>query len=180
MAELEQDTGNLEIGNQAIWSVSSCKPGYGVSQLRDNSQDTYWQSDGIQPHRINIEFSQKTAVKRISIFADYKLDESYTPNKIAIRAGTTFHDLEQITVLDLEEPEEWVDIQITNKDGTPVKAFLFQIGILSNHQNGRDTHVRQVKVFEPGAPVAAGSAGLAAGNTANFESVEFTSMLTCR
>lgn len=33
----------LEIGGQAVWSVSSCKPGYGVVQLRDNSTDTYWQ-----------------------------------------------------------------------------------------------------------------------------------------
>ena len=33
----------LEIGGQAVWSVSSCKPGYGVAQLRDNSTDTYWQ-----------------------------------------------------------------------------------------------------------------------------------------
>lgn len=33
----------LEIGSQAVWSVSSCKPGYGVSQLRDDSTDTYWQ-----------------------------------------------------------------------------------------------------------------------------------------
>lgn len=31
----------------------------------------------------------------------------------------------------------------------PVKAFLFQVAILTNHQNGRDTHIRQVKVFEP-------------------------------
>ena len=31
----------------------------------------------------------------------------------------------------------------------PIKAFLFQIAILANHQNGRDTHVRLVKVFEP-------------------------------
>lgn len=33
----------VEIGTQAVWSVSSCKPGYGVKNLRDNSLDTYWQ-----------------------------------------------------------------------------------------------------------------------------------------
>ena len=32
-----------EVGNQATWSLSSCKPGYGVHQLRDGSLDTYWQ-----------------------------------------------------------------------------------------------------------------------------------------
>lgn len=30
-----------------------------------------------------------------------------------------------------------------------LKAFFVQVAILSNHQNGRDTHVRQVKAFGP-------------------------------
>lgn len=29
----------------------------------------------------------------ISLYMDYKLDESYTPSKVAVRAGTNFHDL---------------------------------------------------------------------------------------
>ena len=42
--ELEPRTEEaIEIGTQAVWSVSSCKPGYGVGNLRDNSLDTYWQ-----------------------------------------------------------------------------------------------------------------------------------------
>ena len=32
---------------------------------------------------------------------------------------------------------------------SPVRAYVLQIAILSNHQNGRDTHVRQVKLFGP-------------------------------
>jgi len=32
-----------EVGCQAVWSLSSCKPGYGVSHVRDNDLDTYWQ-----------------------------------------------------------------------------------------------------------------------------------------
>lgn len=30
-----------------------------------------------------------------------------------------------------------------------VNTFMLQIGILSNHLNGRDTHVRQIKVYGP-------------------------------
>jgi anaphase-promoting complex subunit 10 len=45
-----------EIGTDAVWSVSSCKPGFGVEQLRDNCLDTYWQSDGPQPHLVNVQF----------------------------------------------------------------------------------------------------------------------------
>ena len=33
----------LEIGGQAVWSLSSSKPGFGITQLRDGSTNTYWQ-----------------------------------------------------------------------------------------------------------------------------------------
>ena len=33
----------LEIGDQAVWSLSTAKPGNGVEQLRDDNTDTYWQ-----------------------------------------------------------------------------------------------------------------------------------------
>ena len=32
-----------EIGDQAVWSLSTAKPGNGVEQLRDDNSDTYWQ-----------------------------------------------------------------------------------------------------------------------------------------
>lgn len=139
----------LEIGNQAVWSLSSSKPGFGIAQLRDNSIDTYWQSDGQQPHYINIQFVRKTSVEIISLYLDYKQDESYTPSKVLIRAGTTFNDLIKITTAEFSEPEGWKQIKILNKLERPVKAFHFQIVIVSNHQNGRDAHIRQIKIYEP-------------------------------
>eukprot|EP01031_Cornospumella_fuschlensis_P013199 gene13199-16140_t len=40
-----------EISNEkVVFSISSAKPGNGVEQLRDNSLETYWQSDGTAPH----------------------------------------------------------------------------------------------------------------------------------
>ena len=45
-----------EVGGAATWSLSSCKPGYGVQQLRDGCIDTYWQSDGQLPHLVNVQF----------------------------------------------------------------------------------------------------------------------------
>ena len=56
-------------------------PGFGIDQLRDGSIETYWQSDGPQPHLVNIQFRRKTTVHDICIYADYKADESYTPNR---------------------------------------------------------------------------------------------------
>lgn len=43
---------------------------------------------------------------------DYKLDESYTPNKVAVRAGATFHDLKEIKCVDLEEPAGWTIVPL--------------------------------------------------------------------
>ena len=80
-AEKELKGEHREVGDQAVWSLSSCKPGFGVDQLRDNNTETYWQSDGPQPHLVNIQFRHKTLVDSVAIYTDFKLDESYTPNR---------------------------------------------------------------------------------------------------
>lgn len=156
-----------EVGSQAVWSLSSCKPGlqiniwsiligqyilfvgFGVDQLRDNCLETYWQSDGPQPHLVNIQFRRKTTIQDVCIYADYKLDESYTPNRISVRAGNHFHDLQEVELIDLSEPSGWVSISLKDSNDAPIRAFLIQIAVISNHQNGRDTHIRQIKVHSP-------------------------------
>lgn len=37
------DLGLKEIGNLASWTVSSCKPGCGVEELRDEDTGLFWQ-----------------------------------------------------------------------------------------------------------------------------------------
>lgn len=39
----EQSDDSQEIGDLAVWSVSSAKPGNGVELLRDGKTDTFWQ-----------------------------------------------------------------------------------------------------------------------------------------
>jgi anaphase-promoting complex subunit 10 len=75
------------------WSISSCKPGFGVEQLRDNNLETYWQSDASQPHTISIQFTHKQLISDILLYVDYKQDESYTPQKISVRIGSNFNDI---------------------------------------------------------------------------------------
>lgn len=166
-----------EVGNQAVWSLSSCKPGFGVDQLRDDSLETYWQSDGPQPHLVNIQFRKKTAVRDVCIYADYKQDESYTPSRISIRAGNHFNDLQEIEAIDLQEPTGWTFIPLqsilhSNESplSKPLRTFMVQIAVLSNHQNGRDTHMRQIKIFAPveGGPVGMSSLAHAAFTTNDF------------
>lgn len=111
--------------------------------------DTYWQSDGPQPHLVNIEFRRKTTIKDVWIYADYKADESYTPSRISIRCGTHFNDLQEIEVADLNEPSGWLFIPLKDLQERPIRAYMVQIAVLSNHQNGRDTHIRQIKIHSP-------------------------------
>ncbi|EGG14181.1 anaphase promoting complex subunit 10 [Cavenderia fasciculata] len=135
----------VDIGEHATWLLSSAKPGFGVDQLRDESLSTFWQSDAPQPHTISIQFNKRYEIENILLYTDHKLDESYTPSKISIKAGTTFHDLEEIISTELEEPSGWINIPLNEQ--RRLKANLVQISIHSNHQNGRDTHLRQVKVL---------------------------------
>ena len=48
--------GLREISPLASWTVSTCKPGCGVAALRSPSTSQFWQSDGPQPHLLNIHF----------------------------------------------------------------------------------------------------------------------------
>lgn len=62
VSTLQPDTSSREIGRLAVWSVTSAKPGNGVELLRDGRDDTYWQSDGAQPHLVNIAFQKKVGM----------------------------------------------------------------------------------------------------------------------
>ena len=48
-----------EVSSEGVWSVSSCKAGYGVEAVVDGSVETYWQSDGPQPHLLTLSFPRK-------------------------------------------------------------------------------------------------------------------------
>ncbi|KAI9353691.1 anaphase-promoting complex, subunit 10/DOC domain-containing protein [Obelidium mucronatum] len=124
--------------------------GFGVDCLRDGSIDTYWQSDGPQPHFVNIHFLRKTELQMLRIYLDYRQDESYCPSKISIRAGSTLQDVQELHLLELEEPSGWINVDLRDETtGHPLHAHLVQIAVLSNHQNGKDTHMRQVQLFAP-------------------------------
>ncbi|RPB23359.1 APC10-domain-containing protein [Terfezia boudieri ATCC MYA-4762] len=155
-----------EIGNLASWTVSTAKPGCGVPELRSDDTSLFWQSDGPQPHTINIHFAKRVLIKLIRIYLDYKSDESYTPTKLAVMSGTGYHDLQEVCVMVLEEPLGWVEVDLgaggvrddgeegrgENGEGGCLRSWLVQVVILGNHQNGKDTHVRGLQVFAAASP----------------------------
>jgi anaphase-promoting complex subunit 10 len=159
-----------DLSKDAIsWSLSSAKPGNGVEQIvHDVSTETYWQSDGGQPHYIRISFGRRVSVSHVALYLDYNLDESYTPKTVQVKAGMTIQDLRDVTgTMELQEPVGWCILPLTappdpldaicclgrdeNNEETAsfVRTHLVEISVLGMHQNGRDTHVRRVKLFGP-------------------------------
>ncbi|KAI0518290.1 anaphase-promoting complex, subunit 10-domain-containing protein [Xylaria bambusicola] len=143
--------GLKEISNLASFIVSSYKPGCGVKELRDDDVNQYWQSDGPQPHRLNIHFIKRVEIRALRLYLDYELDESYTPTKIQITAGTGPNLTIPFTTMELNTPKGWIDVPIAGAgggpDGNSLCCFFVRVIILENHQNGKDTHIRGIKVY---------------------------------
>ncbi|KAI0463517.1 hypothetical protein LJB42_002517 [Komagataella kurtzmanii] len=142
--------GLVEISNLAWWSVSSYKHNNGLKELREDNPDTYWQSDGNLPHSLKLHFSKKVSVERISLFTNYQLDESYSPQVISVYSGNGEHDLIKVATCELVEPIGWSHIIFNGvrEDGI-LNTFFIKLSFESNHQSGKDTHIRSLKVFSP-------------------------------
>lgn len=165
-----------EIGaDKCCWTISTAKPGNGIDQIKDDNLESYWQSDGVQPHLINIQFLRKVSVSKICFYLDYNLDESYTPKKMSIRAGISLHDLVDITAIELHEPIGWVTVLLHGSNTPdeieqPLRTHFLQVQVHCMHQNGRDTHIRQVKIFSPRSyPLVMGNTSLDMFNTIEFQ-----------
>ena len=89
---------------------------------------------------------------------------------VSVRAGNGLEDLSEIQLFELKEPEGWIVLPLTQSSAEKnqsemcvardaitnveeIRAFHLQIALLGNHQNGRDTHVRCIRVFSPRAPI---------------------------
>ena len=139
-----------ELGDEATWTLSSAKSGNGAEALRNGETQTYWQSDGSHPHTVTIQFHRRAALLELAIYCNVRLDESYTPKRIRIMSGTTLRDLEVVVEVELENPEGWVMVGLSDPaTGRPLRTFTIQIQCISMHQNGRDTHVRAIRLFGP-------------------------------
>ncbi len=116
---------------------------------------------------MNIHFSRLVSILSIRIFIDFEADESYTPTRITLLAGTGYHDLIPFSALNFEQPKGWIDVPLDHvgggDDGKTLRAFLVQVRIVENHQNGKDTHVRGLKVFARDDRARGGLGGLGLG-----------------
>ncbi|KAL4809257.1 galactose-binding domain-like protein [Aspergillus unguis] len=106
-----------EISSLASWTVSTHKPGCGVSALRNPDHTQYWQSDGPQPHTLTLHFFKLVAVVKIRVYLDFSLDESYTPTKMTFLAGMGGNDLVEFAIWEGEGPCGWVDVPLEGVGG---------------------------------------------------------------
>ncbi|MCJ1404837.1 anaphase promoting complex subunit doc1 [Xylographa trunciseda] len=142
-----------EISPLASWTVSTSKPGCGVPALLSPSTTSFWQSDGPQPHLLNIHFFKLVAIVKLRVYLDFELDESYTPTKMSFAAGMGEYDLVEFGEWKGEQPKGWVEVGLEGCGGVEadeegvLRCMCLQIRVLENHQNGKDTHLRGVQIF---------------------------------
>lgn len=109
-----------DVGHLATWTVSSHKPGFDVNCLRDDDPETFWQSDGPQPHYITLQFAKKVPVQKLAIMLNFSADDSYTPVKLLIKAGTGLYDLQDVKTITMDKPTGWISFDVGTeraKDG---------------------------------------------------------------
>ncbi|KAI3640042.1 hypothetical protein MIR68_000920 [Amoeboaphelidium protococcarum] len=164
-----------DVSTKVQWSVSSVKAAYNVYKLIDNDVSTYWQSDGNQPHEIVITMDPQgkmIPISRVLIYCDWRLDESYCPRVIVVKADGV--EVERVQVpgdlddeqrdsmdADVEENERWCEVDFgsllqdeedsidgpSTADQKLFRCNKISLSIVSNHQNGKDSHIRLIKVY---------------------------------
>lgn len=82
----------------------------------------------------------------VALYLNFDVDETYTPQFLSFRSGTTFNDLYEVKSCELTEPMGWAFVHF---DDQYLRTNFLQIAVLSNCMNGRDSRIRQVKVFGP-------------------------------
>jgi len=115
----------------------------------------FWQSDGTAPHIVSVQFRARTAVSEVAFFVNADLDESYTPRTVVVRAGALHHDLEEVRRVELAAPRGWVRIPL-GAAGAPLRTWYLQVVVHAMKANGRDLHLRGLRVLGPGAAAAPG------------------------
>lgn len=71
--------------------------------------------------------------------------------RIIIQAGSNAQDMDDTLALNYNEPIGWQVVDLRDKKTKrPLKAYVLTIQVQHNHQNGRDTHIRSIRVIGNG------------------------------
>lgn len=151
-----------DVSRLAHWKASSSKPGNPIENALDDDHETFWQSDGSQPHQIEVYFSKRMSIVQLMLYFSLIADESYTPRFICIYAGHSPSDALFYKTLEVRNVNGWVSL--TFEDSRPhdklLKCQYLKFVFPANHENGKDTHLRGIRVFAPSKKLSMGSTEL--------------------
>lgn len=132
--------GLRDISSLATWTLSSSKPGCGLSALRHPSPSRFWQSDGPQPHTLTLHFFKVVGIVRMRIYLDYELDESYTPTVMKFAAGMREGGLVEFGKWEAPgEGEAWTD-PATGEVRAGIESVRGWVEIPLQGVGGREIH----------------------------------------
>ncbi|KXN68399.1 galactose-binding like protein [Conidiobolus coronatus NRRL 28638] len=138
-----------DITSECKLRVSSYKYGYPPTEMIDNSLETYWQSEGQLPHTIILKYSRQILLSKLKIYFDFPMDESYTPNLFTISLGNRINDYKELTKVKGEVQPKWIEVNCKLfNNNRPIPTFNIKLTILNNMEDGRDSHLRQIRIFE--------------------------------
>ncbi|EJS43855.1 doc1p [Saccharomyces arboricola H-6] len=141
----------INVTHLALWKPSSFKLGNPVEFALDDSYDTFWQSDGGQPHQLDILFSKRMDICVMALFFSMIADESYAPSLVKVYVGHSSSDVTFYKMLEVRNVNGWVALRFPdNRDGDQLlKCQFIRLLFPVNHENGKDTHLRGIRLYVP-------------------------------
>ena len=67
-------------------------------------------------HPSTSNMRRSRASQKIAVYLSHKKDDSYTPEKMGIRAGTSLRDLQDVRTVRFEKPEGWIEFAVSSED----------------------------------------------------------------
>lgn len=143
----------VNISNLAYWKASSFKISNPIENVINDDPESYWQSDGVQPHIVDIYFNKRVELALLAIFFGFEIDESYSPKVVKLYIGDSIPDLIYYEEWHIGKITQWYTKKFPSLQDTdgeqniPIKCHILRLAFPVNHDNGKDTHLRGVRIF---------------------------------
>lgn len=121
--------------------LSSSKHDNGLEELLSPDLNDFWHTDDNLPHCISIEFQRRTYVESVQIYCNYIKDDSYTPEIIQLWTGIVREQILYERDFELSNPDGYISLDVKKE------CHYLKLLIKQNHQEGRDSRIRHMKVF---------------------------------
>ena len=69
------------------------------------------------PHAHAHTYTHNNTNQKLSLHLSYKLDDSYTPAALSVRAGTSLGDLQEVRAVTLDRPDGWITFDVSSEPG---------------------------------------------------------------